>query len=202
LADDRPRIRPARADDVHAVAPLLYLTSPGGFNMFGGSERGGVRLIESAFETPGTDSSQDVVWLAELDDDIAGVLAAFPAAEGDSRRDRFLRVALRRRAPWHWPGIRKVAREGAGRAPKPPADSFYIDALATSQDYRRRGVAAALLEHAEKLARDGGFAWLALDTTASNSGARALYERYGFEVGQEVPAAPPIPAMVGYVKRL
>jgi ribosomal protein S18 acetylase RimI-like enzyme len=129
-------------------------------------------------------------------------LAAFPASEGDSRRQRFLRVALRRRAPWRWPSITKVAREGAGRAPKPPPGAFYIDALATAEDYRRRGVAGALLEHAEKLARDGGFAWLALDTTASNSGARALYERHGFEIGQEVPAAPPIPAMVGYVKRL
>jgi ribosomal protein S18 acetylase RimI-like enzyme len=202
LGERRPLIRPARGDDIHAVAPLLYLTSPGGFNMFGGSERGGVRLIESAFKTPGTDSSCDVVWVAELDDDIAGVLAVFPADEGDSRRDRFLRVALRRRAPWRWPGIRKVAREGAGRAPKPPEGSFYIDALATSEDYRRRGVAAALLEHAEKLAREGGFGWLALDTTASNTGARELYERHGFEIGQEVPAAPPIPAMVGYVKRL
>jgi ribosomal protein S18 acetylase RimI-like enzyme len=202
LHERRPLIRPARSDDVHAVAPLLYLTSPGGFNLFGGSERGGVKLIESAFRTPGTDSSRDVVWLAELDDDIAGVLAAFPSDEGDARRKRFTRVALRRRPPWHWPRIRKVAREGAARAPKPPPDSFYIDALATSEDYRRRGVAAALLEHAEQLARDGGFASVALDTTASNSGARELYERHGFEIGQEVPAAPPIPAMVGYVKRL
>jgi ribosomal protein S18 acetylase RimI-like enzyme len=202
LTERRPLIRPARSDDIHAVAPLLYLTSPGGFNLFGGSERGGVRLIESAFRTPGTDSSRDVVWLAELDDDIAGVLAVFPSSEGEARRDRFLNVALRRRPPWRWPRIKKVAREGAGRAPQPPPDSFYIDALATSEDYRRRGVAAALLEHAEKLARERSFPWLALDTTAGNSGARALYERFGFEIGEEVPAAPPIPAMVGYVKRL
>jgi ribosomal protein S18 acetylase RimI-like enzyme len=133
---------------------------------------------------------------------VAGVLAAFPAAEGAARRERFMQVALRRRAPWRWPGIRKVARDGAARAPEPPPNSFYVDALATSQDYRRRGVAAALLEHAETLAQDGGFEWLALDTTSANGGARALYERHGFEVGQEVPAAPPIPAMVGYVKRL
>lgn len=202
MDERRPLIRPARSDDVHAVAALLYLTSPGGFKLFGGSERGGIKLIESAFRTPGTDSSRDVVWLAELDDDVAGVLAAFPADEGDARRERFLHVALRRRAPWRWPRIRKVAREGAARAPKPPRHSFYIDALATSVDHRRRGVATALLEHAEKLAGDGGFACLALDTTASNSDARALYERHGFEIGQEVPAAPPIPAMVGYVKQL
>lgn len=202
MSEGRPRIRPARGDDVHAVAPLLYATSPGGFVLFGGSERGGVRLIESAFRTAATDNSCDVVWVAELDDDIAGALAAFPTSEGDERRAQFLRLALRRRPPWRWPAIRRVARSGASSAPRPPPDSFYVDALATSETYRRRGVALALLGEAERLARAGGFAFLALDTTAANSGARALYERFGFEIGEQTPARPPIPAMVGYVKRL
>jgi GNAT superfamily N-acetyltransferase len=199
---ERPRIRPAREDDVHAVAPLLYLTSPGGFRLFGGSARGGVRLIEAAFCNPGTDNSVEVVSLAELNGGVAGAMAAFPSGEGDERRKRFLRVALRRRPPWRWPRIARVAREGSSRAPKPPADSFYVDALATAEEYRRRGVAAALLEEAERLAREHGFKSLALDTTAGNSGARALYEGFGFEIGEEVPARAPIPALVAYVKVL
>jgi GNAT superfamily N-acetyltransferase len=199
---ERPRIRPAGEDDVHAVAPLLYLTSPGGFTLFGGSARGGVRLIEAAFCNPGTDNSLEVVSLAELNGGVAGAMAAFPAGEGEERRKRFLRVALRRRPPWRWPRIARVAREGSSRAPKPPADSFYVDALATAEAYRRRGVAAALLEEAERLAREHGFKSLALDTTVGNSGARALYEGFGFEIGEEVPALAPIPALVGYVKVL
>ena len=199
---DRVRIRPARDDDVKEAAPLLYLTSPGGFMLFGGGEKGGVRLIEASFRTPGTDNSRDVVTLAELDERVVGAMAAFPAREGDERRRRFLRVALRRRPPWRWPQIVHVAREGSRRAPKPPPDSLYIDALATAEDARRRGVAAALLEDAERRARESGLGALALDTTAANAGARALYESAGFEIGDEVPAAPPIPAMVGYVKRL
>jgi ribosomal protein S18 acetylase RimI-like enzyme len=170
--------------------------------LFGGGAKGGVRLIKASFRTPGTDNSCDVVTLAELDDRVVGAMAAFPASEGEGRRKQFLRVALRRRAPWRWPRIWRVAREGTRRAPRPPEDALYIDALATAEDARRRGVAAALLGEAERLARERGLGALALDTTASNTGARALYERFGFEKGEEVPAAPPIPAMVGYVKRL
>lgn len=199
---DAPLIRPARDEDVHAAAPLLYLTSPGGFILFGGSEEGGVRLIEAAFGTPGTDNSRDVVTIAELDGRIAGVMSAFPADEGEERRRRFLSVAMRRRPPWRWPRIMRVARRGSSRAPAPPPGSFYIDALATAEGFRRRGVAVALLEEAERQARECGLEALALDTTAANTGARALYERVGFEIGQEVPPKPPIPAIVGYVKRL
>jgi GNAT superfamily N-acetyltransferase len=199
---DGLRIRPARDDDLKEAAPLLYLTSPGGFILFGGGEKGGRRLIEASFRTPGTDNSRDVVTLAELDGRVVGAMAAFPAREGNERRRRFLRVALKRRPPWRWPRIVRVAREGSRRAPKPPPDSLYIDALATAEDARRRGVAVALLGNAERRARERGLRALALDTTASNMGARALYERVGFEIGDEVPAAPPIPAMVGYVKKL
>jgi ribosomal protein S18 acetylase RimI-like enzyme len=77
-----------------------------------------------------------------------------------------------------------------------------VDALATADGFRRRGVAMALLREAERLARERGFDSLALDTVAENSGARALYTRFGFEIGDERPASPPIPALVGYVKKL
>jgi len=184
------------------VASLLYLTSPGGFALFGGSPRGGVRVIEDAFGRSGTDNSREVVTVAELDGRLAGAMAAFPVSEAEERRKRFLRTALRHRAPWHWLRIWRLARHGSRHAPRPPANAFYVDALATRDGFRRRGVAMALLREAERLARERGFAALALDTVAENSGARALYSRFGFEVGEERPASPPIPALVGYVKRL
>jgi ribosomal protein S18 acetylase RimI-like enzyme len=199
---DAPAIRPARDEDAAAAAPLIYLTSPGGFILFGGSERRGLKLIEAAFSTTGTDCARDVVTLAELDGRVVGAMAAFPATEGDERRRQFTRLAMRRRPPWRWPRIARVARNGARRSPTPPANALYIDALATAEGYRRRGVAEALLGEAERRAREGGFGSLALDTTVANSPARALYERFGFEVSQEVPASPPIPALVGYVKKL
>ena len=197
-----PVTRPARDDDGPAAAKLIYLTSPDGFRLFGGDRRRGLRLIESAFATPGTDCSRDVVTVAELDGEVAGAMAAFPSAEGDERRRRFVRVAMSRRPPWRWPRIARVARHGARHSPTPPAQSSYIDSLATAERFRRRGVAALLLEAAERGARERGLVAVALDTRSSNAGARALYERYGFEVHVEVPASRSIPALVGYVKWL
>jgi ribosomal protein S18 acetylase RimI-like enzyme len=197
-----PLIRRARDDDAAATARLLYLTSPGGFTLFGGSERGGLRLIERAFATPGNDCAREVITLAELGGEVAGVLSAFPADEGAERRRHFIRVTLRHRPPWRWLRIVRLGRAGSRRSPAPPPGSFYIDSLATGGRFRRRGVAQALLAEAERLARERGLGSLALDTRESNSGARALYERLGFEVSARVPGAPPIPALVGYVKRL
>lgn len=199
---DSPLTRPALAGDAAAVARALYLSSPDGFGTFGGGNDGGLRLIERAFASPGNDCSMEVINVAELEGEVAGAMAAFPASEGDERRRRFIRLALRRCAPWRWPSLIRVARLGARHAPTPPADSFYIDSLGTLERFRRRGVARALLEQAERRARELGLPSIALDTRESNSGARALYEQVGFELSVEVPAAPPIPALVGYVRRL
>jgi ribosomal protein S18 acetylase RimI-like enzyme len=199
---DPPLIRKARDEDAAAVARLIYLTSPAGFRLFAGDERRALKLIELAFAHPGTDCARDVVTLAELEGEVAGAMSTFPAGEGDERRRRFVRVALRRRPPWRWPRIALVARHGTRHSPAPPSDSLYVDSLATSERFRRRGVAAALLEEAERSARERGLGAVALDTRATNTGARALYQRLGFVVDAEVAASPPIPALVGYVKRL
>jgi ribosomal protein S18 acetylase RimI-like enzyme len=199
---EEPIIRAPVPEEAAQVASLLYLTSPGGFALFGGSPKGGMRVIEDAFGRSGTDNSREVVTVAELDGRLAGAMAAFPVSEAEERRRRFLRTAIRHRAPWHWLHIWRLARHGSRHAPKPPPDAFYVDALATGDAFRRRGVAMALLREAERLAREGGFPALALDTVAENQGARALYTRFGFEIGEERRARPPIPALVGYVKRL
>jgi ribosomal protein S18 acetylase RimI-like enzyme len=197
-----PITRVPQPEEATEVASLLYLTSPGGFALFGGSPKGGIRVIEDAFARSGTDNSREVVTVAELDGRLAGAMAAFPVREAEARRKRFLRTAFRHRAPWNWLRIWRLARHGSRHAPRPPQDAFYVDALATADQFRRRGVAMALLHEAERLARERGCPALALDTVATNSGARALYASFGFEVGEERPAAPPVPALVGYVKRL
>jgi ribosomal protein S18 acetylase RimI-like enzyme len=199
---DPPLTRSARAEDAEAVAAALYLSSPEGFRLFGGGERGGLRLIAKAFATAGNDCSCDVVTVAELEGEVAGAMASFPAREGAERRRRFVRVALRQRPPWQWARLLLMSRAGASHAPTPPADAFYVDSLGTGARFRRRGVARTLLEAAERSARERGLSSLALDTRATNTAARALYEGFGFELTEEVPAARSIPALVGYVKKL
>jgi ribosomal protein S18 acetylase RimI-like enzyme len=190
-------LRPAEPRDDAAVARLMYATAPGRYDLFAGDRARALRLLESAIAAPGNDTSRDGVIVAVIGGEVAGALAAFPAAEGIARRRRLIVRALRRRAPWHWWRLWRIAQMGED-GPEAPRDSLYIDALATDERFRRRGVARALLDAAAERARSVGLATLALDTTAANTGARALYESAGFRLTGELPAGPVIPAVVFY----
>ncbi len=56
----------------------------------------------------------------------------------------------------------------------------FITDVAVLSEYRRRGVACALLQHAEKKARQHGKHYLALYVSSTNRGAIALYKQLGF----------------------
>ena len=75
-------------------------------------------------------------------------------------------------------------------APDAPASALYVDAPATAEDSRRRGVAAALLAAAREAAGAGGYTHLALETEVENAAARALCSA-GFEETDVPPAIEP-----------
>lgn len=60
-------------------------------------------------------------------------------------------------------------------------DVGYICNVAVSSDYRRRGVAGALLEHLIDYARGHSLSEITLEVRTSNDAARNLYEKFGFE---------------------
>jgi ribosomal protein S18 acetylase RimI-like enzyme len=195
-----PQIRPAAPEDAEPVAQLLYETATGMYDIYAGGAGRALRILREAFGKPGNSASQEVVWVAELDGEVAGMLAAFPVADGDRRASRFLRVTLARTPPWKWPATLRIFHAGADLTPVPPAESFYVDALATDTRFRRRGVASALLEEASRLAAAGGLRAVALDTAANNVGAQALYESAGYSVTERRPPRGRIPGIVGYVR--
>ena len=71
-----------------------------------------------------------------------------------------------------------------------PGDDWYVQMVAVDPDARGRGVGSALLAEAERRARQTDCVRLALDVDADNTGARRLYERLGYTVVAESPAAP------------
>ena len=72
-----------------------------------------------------------------------------------------------------------------------PTEHAHIANLVVAAHGEGRGIGAALLEQAEKWARDRGYSWVTLTVFAQNERARAVYERAGY--GQD---------MVKYVKVL
>jgi ribosomal protein S18 acetylase RimI-like enzyme len=143
-----------------------------------------------------------VITVAELEGEIAAVLAAYPVREAGRRATGLVGLLLARTGPWRWPGVISFIHRGRKAAPAPPEESFYVDALATDPRWRRRGAARALLGAAEQEARELELPQIALDTEQSNSRARPLYESEGYVAKATGPHVRGLPRFVLYVKDL
>lgn len=200
-------VRPATPSD--PADRLLYLSAKPYYDAYAGSESRARSLLASVYGRRGHAASFEVCAVAEVDGELAGVIAWFPVAEGDARARRFVSLTAPRVPPWRWPALLRHLRAAGLVSPHPPLEMLYVDALAVEQPFRRRGVARALLAHAERAALDQRLAGVALDTGLHNDPARALYEATGFQE-HEIRRAPSPhvaeaiggPGFVSYQKRL
>jgi len=60
-------------------------------------------------------------------------------------------------------------------------DEVTVANIAVAEEFRRQGVAAALMEHALKLSEERKMYGVTLEVRESNTPAIKLYERFGFE---------------------
>lgn len=197
-----PRVRGCLPADAPAVTPILYDSSGGLYDRYAGSRALAERAIKRALASDGTSASVDVVYVAELDGEVAGAMAAMPYSDWTPRAHAFLRATLRSVPPWRWPRAIAVYRASGRVAPEPPGSCFYVDSLATGTAFRRRGVARALLEEADRRARELGLRHVALDTWSDNRAARALYAQAGFKEVSHTPGRGLLPGGVSLVKQV
>jgi ribosomal protein S18 acetylase RimI-like enzyme len=195
-----PLVRRPQREEAAAVASLLHASAAGMYDRFTGGRDRALRILERAFHEPGNSAGADTVWVAVLDGRVAAAMAAFPVDEALARSRAFLRLALRAAPFWRWPGALRLYWLGGRASPSPPPAAFYIDALATDAAYRRRGLARALLDEAERQARTRGLPAVALDTTLDNKPARSLYVNAGFDEVAYRPATRTLPGFVALVK--
>lgn len=180
MASGEVSVRAARPADRQAV-DLLYASAAPYYDVFAGSGERARRLLAGVWPRRGHTASYEVCRVAELDGEIVGVLAAFPAQAGDHLARRFLGLTVMRMPAWRWPNVLRHLRASSRITPEPPPRSLYVDALAVSEAVRRRGIATALLEDAAGRAREHGADGVALDTGVENEAAQAFYEARGFE---------------------
>ena len=72
------------------------------------------------------------------------------------------------------------------RLPEAFPGEFYTANLAVDPAWQGRGVGAALLKHAERLAKEKGLAVCSLNVDLDNPRAKALYERQGYQTTRTV----------------
>ena len=132
---------------------------------------------------------------------------ASPSTSGDRLSRRFIQLTLPKLPPWRWWGTFRHLRAAGNVAPAPPPDAYYVDALAVAPGLappRHRPPAA---RRRPRAGAARGLRCLALDTGLQNTGARRLYEAYGFGE-REIRRAPNDrtaralggPGFVGYLK--
>jgi ribosomal protein S18 acetylase RimI-like enzyme len=171
-------VRAARPED--PVAGLLFASAAPYYSAYAGGAERARRLLLTLYPRGGHTASWEVCRVAEAGGEVVGVLAAFPSEAGDALARRFVRLTLAHSPPWRLPALLRHLRATSAVSPLPPTGMLYVDALATHQDHRRRGIARTLLAEADRLAAEAGLEGVALDTGIENRAARALYERSGF----------------------
>jgi ribosomal protein S18 acetylase RimI-like enzyme len=203
----RIAVRPATAAD--PADDLLYLSAKPYYDAYAGSEARARALVAAVYRRRGHAASFEVCEVAEVDGELAGVMASFPVSEGDERARRFVSLTAPRVPPWGWPALLRHLRAAGSVSPHPPPGMLYVDALAVAPAFRRRGVASVLLARAEAAAAASELDGVALDTGLQNEPARALYAATGYRE-REIRRAPSAaaaaaiggPGFVSYLKRL
>jgi len=196
------QVRPARAGEADALAPLLYDVNPQLHDRFAGGRDRALDLIRRAFDSTGHSGSAEVVRVAEVDGRTAGVMACYPSWEGAPRGRADVKLGLRARPLLRRPPLLVFVYRMQRAIPESPHEALYIDALATAPEFRRQGVARAVLGAAEEEARRLGLIRICLETEVDNRPARSLYTRCGFLVSKEGRRVRGIPRFVGYVREI
>ena len=180
-----PTLRRARPGDTQSAGRLLReaLTPELADAVFGlGREGGAARYLERLFARPGTLWSYDLVTLAEVDGQVAGMVSNAPWTEL-ARRYRatmwgYLRVYGPVRTIRLLPRLRALIRA----SPPVPADHWFIPYVAVSEKHRGNGVARALLASVHRRAQRKAPA-CSLYVLAENRAAREFYRQAGYVDG-------------------
>ena len=180
-----PKLRRARLEDKGSAGHLLReaLTPDLADAVFGlGVEGASTSYLERLFAQAGTLWSYDLVTLAEVEGQVAGMVSHAPWTELARRYRATMWAYLRVYGPLRifrlLPRLRLLIRA----SPPVPANHWFIPYLAVFPKHRGNGVAKALLARVHRRA-DRKSSACSLYVLADNRAARQFYQQAGYVDG-------------------
>nr|WP_255500823.1 GNAT family N-acetyltransferase [Caulobacter sp. 17J80-11] len=179
-------IRPARADDAAAAAPLVYMSGPAAFDyVFAPGRRRAEDFLGRAF----ADGAGEFGWrthvVVEKDGEVIGAGAGYDGSAPLGFMLAAARQILSHYGPVTGAGVIRRGLRVEQVIPPPTKDMLYVAHLGVRPELRGGGVGRRMVEHLLEAGAAQGYRRAVLDVSAANPRAQALYERLGFTVTEE-----------------
>jgi ribosomal protein S18 acetylase RimI-like enzyme len=137
-------------------------------------------IVARAYTQPNHDFSYQNTIFAECDKTIVGMATGYSTDQHRHCSDQPLKQAVGNHL-FEKMGVRLLCLRLRFLGTQTDGD-FYLQAIATNEEFRGKGIGAVLLDGIEGQARASGSTRLFLDVAAKNKGAHRFYERHGMTV--------------------
>jgi len=187
-------VRGLRADDdLTQVAKLIYLTDPYIYPNWFDDMESGIKVIREMILLPTLYNKDNITVAVQNDGFIAGMLV--------SKQAPFVEEPEYVRKAFELAGVPVDERTAevfdAYYAKMGQADDgYYIANIAVDEKCRKRGIAAALIEH---VLADHDYC--SLECVVANTGSLRLYQRIGFRIAYEYPGVHDVPCYKMFYKK-
>jgi len=184
---DRVTIRSAVPADVEAGTHLLYLTMGrlADYLLGSGKRSQAEAVLSDLFVRKANRFSYQFAYVAEIDEDVAGLLLSYPATVMESLK---LPTARQLVAVCGLPGAFRFLRRSLPLVGVKEAEGgeYFVSNLAVLPGSEGQGVGSHLLAWAHQKARMLGINRCSLIVEVGNSRAHSLYEHLGYRTVQTV----------------
>jgi ribosomal protein S18 acetylase RimI-like enzyme len=165
------------------AARLMADTMAGfGVAVLGAGDEGlELRALAQWFRENNNRFSYQFAHFARWEGETAGLLLCFPGRDVErlslACRHSILKLySVRNLAKLIWRGM------VIGRTREAEKDEFLVAHVAVFEQFRRKGIATALLEKATVLAKEAGYSRVVLEVEIGNTAAIECYQRFGFVI--------------------
>ncbi len=174
-------ISPGQIEDAPATARLLADTMAGfGVAVLGvGDEEMELKALQRWFGEKDNRFSHQFSHIARLDGEIAGLVLTFSGEEVSRLSKGCARSIL---SIYGFVRLIKLIWRGMvlGHTKEAEKNEYLIAHVAVFKQFRRKGIARALLDKAVHSAMEASFSRVVLEVEIGNTAALLLYESYGF----------------------